>query len=525
MLEGEGIVHIPSSLPRLYDGTNCVEEGFLWYPSNITATSVAGSGVETGTHQYAAMYEWVDARGGIHRSAPSPLKAVEVTAGNNKVNVVVPTLLWTLRDSVRIVIYRSEANGSVLYRVGSTPNSLTADTVTFADTTPDTTINTREILYTQTGEVENISPAQHLIACWHQRRYVYVDLERPDTDIRYSKVPVGIAIEHTDLLRLTVPADGGPIIALTSRRDRLFVWKRDRVLVIEGEGKSSTLAGAADYLTPTVAVTGVGCIERRMIVDVPQGQMFLAPNGIKLLTDGFAVEPVGRPVIYWTENYDYTSAVVVQRDELALFFSTQTGAETLAFNTREGKWSTWTTSEQIWGACIVSSVPFFVSASGYVWHIDADNPAFQDNSLPFNVKIETPWFTLADHGGRFRLYEVQLIGHRLAACVLNVRFAYDFITGWPALGNGDYRTHTPGTTAFGPDTYMDGSLNSATYDTQESIVRFAGTRQSVRSFRLQIEVKGDAAVSGEDYTLSAIVLVVGMKRGQRRAFRFDATAA
>jgi len=65
-------LHISGGIVSMYDGQNIVEKGFNLYPEGLSVTSSFGGGsLSDGSYQYSAIYEWTDAQGQIHQSAPS----------------------------------------------------------------------------------------------------------------------------------------------------------------------------------------------------------------------------------------------------------------------------------------------------------------------------------------------------------------------------------------------------------------------------------------------------------------------
>lgn len=65
-------LHFSGGIVSMYDGQNIVEKGFNLYPEIMAINATAGAGfLGIGNYQYKAVYEWTDAQGQIHRSAPS----------------------------------------------------------------------------------------------------------------------------------------------------------------------------------------------------------------------------------------------------------------------------------------------------------------------------------------------------------------------------------------------------------------------------------------------------------------------
>lgn len=75
-------LHITGGFLWMYDGFSPVEHGFHLWPDNVQAAGGNGGGLKAQKYLYVATYEWTDAQGNIHRSAPSI--PIEVDLSNNK---------------------------------------------------------------------------------------------------------------------------------------------------------------------------------------------------------------------------------------------------------------------------------------------------------------------------------------------------------------------------------------------------------------------------------------------------------
>lgn len=79
-VEIAGALHINGGFLRMYDGTIPVEHNFHLYPEDLGATSATtGGGLTPQQYFYQATYEWTDANGNIHRSAPSIPIQIDLT--------------------------------------------------------------------------------------------------------------------------------------------------------------------------------------------------------------------------------------------------------------------------------------------------------------------------------------------------------------------------------------------------------------------------------------------------------------
>ena len=78
-----GATHLTGGMLSMYDGVEAVEHGFHVWPEKvtvpITSTVQVGGSLALQQYYYYATYEWTDAAGNLHRSAPSlPISALPV---------------------------------------------------------------------------------------------------------------------------------------------------------------------------------------------------------------------------------------------------------------------------------------------------------------------------------------------------------------------------------------------------------------------------------------------------------------
>jgi len=159
-----GTLHLGGGLPLYYDGAALTEDGFHVGPEGVLV-AMAGSGgaLSAGAYSYVWVYEWTDARGRRHQSAPSPA-AQAVAVDSDTAALSVPLYHGTRKRGVRLVGYRTVANGTIHYRltpgagVFVQPDNLTADAVAYLDGQADEDILDNETLYTAGGELPHLAP-------------------------------------------------------------------------------------------------------------------------------------------------------------------------------------------------------------------------------------------------------------------------------------------------------------------------------------------------------------------------------
>ena len=102
---------------RGYDSVRTFEQDFH-QPPNIAVAGAAGGSLDANSrYTVAVRFEWTDALGRVHRSAPT-IRSVVLAVGQQTVAVTINTLQWTERPNVLAVTYATEGNGTVLYRQG-----------------------------------------------------------------------------------------------------------------------------------------------------------------------------------------------------------------------------------------------------------------------------------------------------------------------------------------------------------------------------------------------------------------------
>ena len=127
-----------------------------------------------GLYSYVAVWEWADAAGQIHRSAPSaPFLYSNADEGASEITVA--SLSMTRKRGVVLALYRNTAGGSLYFRVTPqrTPvNNAASPFLIFTDDQADESIEANELLYSA-AEVDNDAPpASDVIFASRDRLFV-----------------------------------------------------------------------------------------------------------------------------------------------------------------------------------------------------------------------------------------------------------------------------------------------------------------------------------------------------------------
>lgn len=502
---------------KMYDGDTVVEQGFHLYPEGITATASPDPGnMSDGTYLYRVMWEWVDAKGQIHRSAPSTPVSITLSGGGSSqsVDIDVPTLKLTQKQFPRvapvIVVYRTENGGQVYYRVTSplspTFNDIYQDTITINDSLADTDIIANEILYTTGGVLENIAPPACTILQVFKNRLFLAGLENPN-QIWYSNEQIqGEGLNFNDLLQITVDTTGGRITALSVLDDKLVIFKELAIFVLAGDGPNLT-GGQNDYTKPQLVNSDVGCIDSNSAVITPEGVMFKSTKGIYLINRSLQTSYIGSPVESYNADQVVRSVLVQNRNEVRFLLATDV---VLVYNYYFKQWSVFANYNNGVDATIYGGEFTYLTTEGDVRQ--ETTGTFFDNGSNIQMKIVTPWFSFAGLQGYQRIYRVFLIGKFKSQHILRVRIGYDFKSSWQEtilINTNDLF----GTTTFGSESPY-GTESGGTWANELEVYQFQFdvTTQKCQSIRFEISDTSSTG-DGQGFELTGLAFEVGVKQG------------
>ncbi len=546
-VEVAGAVTFGGGVVREFDGARVVEQGFHVSPDHVTTPVNTGSAQ---TYNYLACYEWTDAQGNLHRSAPciegsaqmKTLNPIGSTVGPEEtVTVTAPSLRLTDKTGVQVAFFRTKNVGTTFYRAGSVANDKTTDTVSFTDDVRDSQLAVRQQLYcvasvSEAGVQQNTAPPAGDIVASYRGRALVVDALDPLT-IWFSKtVTQGWPLEFATFFTMTVDEAGGDITGLGVLDDRLIVFKADRIFYITGQGPTNT--GADNDFSDAKAVpSDVGCVNHRSVVAVPAGLMFQSARGIYLLDRSMNVSFVGSDVEALTSGQTVTSALLMASENQVRFAlapaspdrgTSTTTNTTLVFDYLVGQWSVFLTFGA-GDAVIYRDRHTLLSPDGTVYretpgtYLDSALLPTPANSF-ISLRIKTGWLNLAALQGFQRLWRVLVLGDYASAHRLNCRIEYDY-------DEYDYedvsvaittQSDTSGRYQYAVVEQPLGSGNYITLATwtvttiartqQPYQYEFSPAKQKCEAARLTL-YDTETTVKGESMSLSALALLVGAKRG------------
>lgn len=512
-----GAVYIGGSQPRIYDGQEIVEAGHNVFPEGGSAVASTGSNLTPGQYQYKLVFSWMNARGEIQRSIPSPAITINIAAGANQAaTITFPTQRLCGRDLVgisktQLEVYRTESNGQNFYRASSVTspliNDITVATLNFNDNSvTDAQLINNELLYTTGGVNDNPAPPAFTLACDHETRMAIAGLENP-FEYRTSSVTInGEMLRWNESWGGFVPQDTGPITGIASMDGNLFLFTQYACYLVSGDGPD--LLGNNNWRPPQrVMSVDSGPVGTQSLVVAPDGIWFQALKGISRLGRDLSFVYVGADVEAYG-MFTFREAVLRPEYEQIWFHIDQGNDATfgqgiaLVWDYHYGQWSVLTGAiGATFGAqdtCYWNGSYMRVNASGTI--LQESTATFQQNGTYISTVAETQWIKLAALLGYERLYYITLLGTYFSDFTLTWDVAYDYAGTAPAVP-----TYTETVTLVGNGLFSAGG--------PYQVRHHSGHACAAVKFRFTDSAIGDG---GQGMGLSALNLEWGTKRGARK---------
>lgn len=471
---------IGGGTPSSYDGVSVSELVFTHFAelANETPTQATGGAMVPGTigapmsYSYFVVYEWSDAKGNFYQSSPGTPVTIALTGSNSAVNLPVPLPMLSTKPlsgaatPIAAVVYRTQANGTVYYRVftgGYVPAALlgngTGGVVTYLDTAADTTIASHPILYTTGGVLQNLCPPS-FAHTWTHRGRIWGIGDDLFTVWASQSFTVGLSPGFNDNVTMTI-GDGQALTAGASMDEKCLIFTADQVYFVIGDGPNDEGA-SNDWTVPQKVPGDVGCVDPRSLALIPDGLVFMSKRGLCLLTRGLQVVYLSAPEDVVTGFPTVTAAVVVpEHQEVRFALNNGTNGINLVLNYFEPpapgqyKWSVFQHYDATAAAssAIVSAAAYVAGA--YRWTSVAGNPYVEDTSGAaytdggssaanwVTFSITTAWVAAAGIEGLQRVKRVALNADRYTSHNVTIAIATDYNpstklpTGWAATWTSD----------------------------------------------------------------------------------------
>jgi hypothetical protein len=421
----------------------------------------------------------------------------------------IPTLRLTAKQTfsnpVEVVTYRTQGNGSVLYRASSvaspTLNSTTADTVTFYDLVQDINLISAPSVYTTGSVLENISPGPVSCLTVHKNRVFALDTTDP-LKIWFSKQVVpGSPVEFSDFLTENADPSGGDVTGIASMDDKLIVFKKTSIFYLTGTGPNSI--GNDNDFNLAQLPTDSGCSNPRSICLTPMGLMYQSLKGIMLLGRSLQVSYIGADVEGYN-NLTVTSAKLIENVNQVRF--TLSSGLALVYDYLANQWSQFTNHSAVDATAYLDQYAY-IQSGGKVM-VETAN-LFTDDGAFIPLSLTTSWIQFAGLQGYQRVRRAMFIGDWSSPHNLLIDVAYDFDNTVAQSLNIAEPTAPTGTAIGFPFSFP---INSGVGPYQV-LVHLANQKCEAISISLS---ESQNSPYGEGLRLSGLTFEIGVKKGLRR---------
>lgn len=460
--EAMGLLHQTSTITTAYDGQCAAEVGFVQPPQVIEATlafgasGLEGSAVSFVEYVYYAIWEWRDAAGNLHRSrrsAPFSMQVTHVGADTHAVaTLTIRTTGLTRRTDIftgdqrdiRLKVFRTtptDASDDLHYQIAyqSAVNVASDPWVQVIDSEDDQTLiaANRGMLYTDGGAADNDTPPPSRHLCVHGGRVWLVSAEK--REVWFSKFMVqGEAPAFSALLRITLDDSPDDPVACAPLGPALAIFTGSRIYLLQvNPGPGDT--GAPTYPAPDAVQTSWGCVDARSVVKYRDGVAFQSRDGLRLLTLGGDVAPLGDAAQDHLADYPTILGSVLDEERMRVLWlcADATGRTiVLCWDYRHQAWTSWSWDASLalaarahclWqGQHILAAEA--TSLAGVWCESYGDAPGYDPGTSEptwVTATIETPWIHLGALGGYQRLWRIHLQLEQASAYGLAVAFCID----------------------------------------------------------------------------------------------------
>lgn len=452
--QAAGLTIVAGACPSFHDGRGVGTLGLLSPPVIYSTANDTGGGLDdSNDYQYIAVYEFRDARGNVWRSAPSNTVTVTLGVGEDEVDLEVwvpPTRIIAGDEyEVMVALYRNTVSEPTIFYRATDPFD-SSDSGTYAgswndsgsfvsinDTYSDAQIDENEILYTVSGLQPNAAAPPLRCVVEHRNRVWGIHAETGDVWASKLLIPgegVHFALTHI----VSNPVDD-VANALVSTESALLVIYEQRIGQIFGDGPDDLGQGGSWSQIEFLPGDKFGSYSPHTAIATPHGVVMVDREaGPCLQPYGGYPQRIGEDLAYDTWDEDVVVSVDYLQDRDEVRFVERDGNYLAWFPSQGGAWARGYTPAldgtalidltAVWGDRHAmgregGSVIYVEDAAGatdYSGERTTDAPP---------MLWESAWIKLGalpGIQGRFRLWDMYLLGEYVGIHSLNVRVAYDY---------------------------------------------------------------------------------------------------
>lgn len=422
-VEDEGGLHLGGTLPRYYDGAQFVEDGFAVYPEGVSVAFSSSGSLSAGQYSWQVVYEWTDSRGRRHTSAPS-VPVLGTATSSQKATLTVPLLHLTEKREVRLVVYRTEHDGTTHYRttlrsyVQPDANSQTADTVELVDGVADADIITNEILYTDGGELDHFPPPPYTVAAKHLD-YIFTNTMEDASGFSWS-LPTRLS-EGTAWSDAFTSRVSGVVSGFSTLDEKLIIFTEAAEYVVLGRGPDVTGANSTFSDFPQLVTGSVGCTNPKSIISTPMGVFHFSTAGLYLLARTLEDVPQGDSVSRYS-GLAITHAMLLEAVRQVRFYTEEGTTLVFDYAPQVMQWSVFTGQPAL-DAVVFSTAPHYCTGSKVVRE---SSTATTEDGVAFAVKVGSAWLKFSSIQGAQRVWHCMLLGTLGTSMTIAASTYYDY---------------------------------------------------------------------------------------------------
>ena len=425
---GQGIAVAACAIPLAWDGVTLSELCPTHVPRVTVATTGGANTLAAGTYLFAAVVEWVDAAGLVHRSPPSTVVAATMpgaTSPKATVDIAPSAYNGYSTPQIKVILYMSDVGGSVLYAQNWGPTVLgyAATTVTFGNIVAASTSGLYPPIYSDgsaTQELVAWCPGAARAAAFVGDRLWLVDAERPWRAYHSKPSANGLAPEMAAKCFVDFPAGAGNLVAISSMQEQpLFLGPRG-AWTVDGQGPDALLG--PPFFSDPRRVNDVPCTQALSVAKCPAGVIHATGNRFAMIAaDGTRTWPGVDSSLH---GAFVGSAVFPDQHEAVLFCA---DGWAYVYNWARDAWVLWDTAvtgaSSIVAACGVPATnrAIIVAGDGTIVVLD---PATVSASA--QIVLETPWLVFDGPHGDVNLQNVVLRARSAGAHGVTVELATDY---------------------------------------------------------------------------------------------------
>lgn len=418
-----GGMYLGGGMLRKFDG-RCFENGFASIPTISCVGNATGGSLAAGVYGVTAIFEYVDALGELHRSAPCLPRSVTVGGvGAGSITITVtPYYLGDLfravtsfmPNSVRIIPYLTEAGGSLYYRSPDADTAFLDITSATQNITARYASSSYAALYAD-YELEQFAPDGARCLCSHNGRLLVVPNSDPRRVMVSKEYAFGYSAEFAEDLAVYFTEDIQAVFGL----DQSWVAAGSSTIkYFTGPGPDATGQGA--WFGPVLTISDNRGIKTwRSVARVPMGVVFQSDAGWCLLDRGLNVSDLNPPWGYRDE--EVLGAHVDSRRSVVIWHLANGTA--IVWDYAKNAWYRWSgmgvMAMAIWRNKIVGA-----RADG---RIRIEDGFKDDETTDIPMSIETGWNAVSGPAGSQRLAGISVLGKWKSPHKLKVSVSYDYI--------------------------------------------------------------------------------------------------